>query len=131
MADRDRARDDAQTSNDFGRAAAQACILINGGAATAVLAYFHPVGATPSVAHYVVPAALFIYAFGVFLGALSFPFGSKALAQWMMTHEGRNAERSGPKGDLYWQWASNLVFCGLIAFACASALLAVDMFLTS
>jgi hypothetical protein len=45
----ERSHQDANASNDTGRAAAQAAILINGGAATAVLAYLSKSGINPII----------------------------------------------------------------------------------
>lgn len=71
----ERSHRDANASNDMGRAAAQAAILINGGAATAILAYlskeFGPV-----------VWCLIGYALGVGAGAVMMYFRHRALEEY-------------------------------------------------
>gem|GEM_PF-3313272 len=57
------------TSNEHSRATAQACLLINGGAATAVLAYLAKDKIAPNIFD-TLPWALFGYTLGVFAGAV-------------------------------------------------------------
>jgi hypothetical protein len=64
----ERSHRDAVVSNETGRATAQAAILINGGAATAVLAYLAKDRLDPSVLHWV-SWCLVGYGVGVVLGA--------------------------------------------------------------
>lgn len=92
-----RGRDDAQTSNRFGHTAAQSAILVNGGAATALLAFLSSVireqPGTATTAPFfrvlipVVLVALFFYGIGVFFAALSLPHASKSIENYMMGHD--------------------------------------------
>jgi hypothetical protein len=77
----ERSHSDANESNATGRAAAQAAILINGGAATAILAYLSKSGIDPSVMH---QAAYCLggYGIGVFFGALMMLTRAHALDKW-------------------------------------------------
>jgi len=67
---RERSHQDVKAANDFGRAAAQAAIIINGGAATAVFAYSAKIEEITSSLIRVVPYSLAGYALGVLFGAL-------------------------------------------------------------
>jgi hypothetical protein len=128
MTNHERARDDARMANHFGRSGMQACILINGGAATALLAYSHAGGAIAmaptSLLRLVIPLALTLYAGGVFLGASAFMNASEALSQWMLSHEGRGSSASG---DELWSSARSFVFWGLRCFAAASIIVAFGL----
>ena len=78
----DRAHKDMQTSGETARAAAQAAILINGGAATAILAYLSKEGHTPSNVLRAAAITLAAYAIGVAWGAWSMWCASQASAKW-------------------------------------------------
>jgi len=69
------------TSNEHSRATAQACILINGGAATAVLAFLSKDKIDASIFSLVAPS-LVGYAWGVFFGASMLFCMSQELAEW-------------------------------------------------
>jgi hypothetical protein len=76
-----RSHQDALVSSENMRAAAQAAILINGGAATAVIAIL----AKENVSSYLlkfVPLALFGYALGVACGAMMVFCAGRALRYW-------------------------------------------------
>src|SRR5262245_61519003 len=73
----------SQTSNEHSRAGAQACILINGGAATAVIAYL----AKDKIDAAIVPDVSYSlagYAAGVFFGALMLVFATQCLDNWSL-----------------------------------------------
>jgi hypothetical protein len=78
----DRAQKDLQTSGETARAAAQAAVLINGGAATAVLAYLTKDAHTPSNVLRAAAITLAAYAIGVAWGAWSMWCSSQASAEW-------------------------------------------------
>jgi hypothetical protein len=78
----DRAERDLQTSGETARAAAQAAVLINGGAATAILAYLSKDAHTPSNVLRAGAIALAVYAIGVAWGAWSMWCSSQASAEW-------------------------------------------------
>src|SRR5262249_42749499 len=78
----DRADRDMQIATEGARATTQAAILINGGAATAILAYLSKSTPTaPSLLH-AASWALAIYAFGVLCALLSMWFSAQAAAQF-------------------------------------------------
>jgi hypothetical protein len=77
-----RANADFAAANENARAAAQAAILISGGAATAILAYLAKEAATPPTLSAFAPMALLIYAAGVALAALGLRLTSNSIAQW-------------------------------------------------
>jgi hypothetical protein len=76
-----RSHQDAQISNENFRAAAQAAILINGGAATAVIAFLSKDKIDPYFLSHV-PIALLGYALGVLAGACMTLFTNIALPYW-------------------------------------------------
>jgi hypothetical protein len=78
----ERAHKDMQTSGETARAAAQAAVLINGGAATAILAYLSKEGHTPSNVLRAAAITLAAYAIGVAWGAWSMWCSSQASAEW-------------------------------------------------
>jgi hypothetical protein len=121
----ERAKEDARTSNEFGRAAAQAAILINGGAATALLAFFsaviHDGGNIPKAIAPLLPATLATYALGVFLAAIALPIGSRSIENYMATHEGYNRSTVANR---QWNVAIALIVCSLVCFVISSFWLA-------
>jgi hypothetical protein len=79
--DEERAHRDFDASLEAARAACQAAILINGGAATALLAYLAGKAGVPGAPGAVIRAAclaFLCYAGGVFLGALSMWYSARA-----------------------------------------------------
>lgn len=78
----DRASRDIQASNESARAATQAALLINGGAATAVLAYLSKDAQTALTLLSAASWSLMAYAIGVFCGAASMWCSSQASAQF-------------------------------------------------
>jgi hypothetical protein len=78
----ERAHKDMQTSGETARAAAQAAVLINGGAATAILAYLSKDAHTPSTVLHAAAITLAAYAIGVAWGAWSMWCSSQASAEW-------------------------------------------------
>jgi hypothetical protein len=128
----ERAKDDARTSNDFARVGAQSTILINGGAATAVLAFIGSMVRDSQVAKIVLPLLpipLFSYSLGVFFAAASLIVMSKSIEYYMM-HWMDGADW-GPRGTKLW-WASLvLVALGLLCFIGASTYLAYGLALVT
>ena len=122
----ERAREDAKTSNDFGRVGAQAAILINGGAATAILAFLSHTGEISAGRDFLAaaPYALIIYSVGVFLSAASLPVSSKAIEYWMLYW---NGEGDGTRGNLLWNLALGLIAAALLSFLVGSVFLAFKL----
>lgn len=122
----ERAREDAKTSNDFARVGAQASLIINGGAATAVLAFLSHTGEIPAAKNFVVaaPFALIIYSLGVFLTAASLLVSSKAIEYWMLFWDG---DSDGTWGNRLWNVALVLVGTALFCFLGGSVFLAISL----
>jgi hypothetical protein len=78
----ERSHKDIQAANETARAATQAAILINGGAATAILAYLSKT--TPPPAEVMAAAAMSLggYSFGVASGAASMWCSAQASARF-------------------------------------------------
>ena len=125
--DDEHGRDDAKTSNDLARVAAQSAIIINGGAASATLAFVSSLardGQVKTVAA-ILPWPLFLYSLGVFLAALSLLIMSKAVEIYMNNWLG---DRTHIKlaGPLWWA-ALYLVGFGLVCFLGASSFIAYKL----
>src|SRR5437868_4622412 len=71
----------SQTANEHARATGQACILINGGAATAVIAFLSK-DKIDAALLMTVPRILAGYAVGVFFGALMMFCMTQAMEKW-------------------------------------------------
>jgi hypothetical protein len=124
-----RSHEASKIAYDFGKASAQACLVINGGAATAVIAL---VAKSDSNIAWVVPACLAVYALGVAAGALMM-FGSMRMAdEWNyfwyhMSYTGDEDKGRASETKANW-WASfvKTTFAGsVICFLVASVALAV------
>jgi hypothetical protein len=98
----------SQTSNEHSRAAAQACLLINGGAATAVLAYLAKDKIDPTLFN-ILPGALLLYSLGVASAACMLFFATEALDEynkfwfWRVTKRNDRAIASYVNGDKQWR----------------------------
>jgi hypothetical protein len=73
----------AKTSNEHSRAASQTCLIINGGAATAVIAYLSKDKLDPSILPHVA-LSLVGYGVGVFFAALMIFCATQSLDAWSM-----------------------------------------------
>jgi hypothetical protein len=122
----ERAREDAKTSNEFARVGAQASLLINGGAATAVLAFLSHTGEIPAAKSFVAaaPLALIIYSLGVFLTAASLLVSSKAVEHWMLYWDG---DGDGTWGNRLWNVSLVLIGTALFCFLGGSVFLALSL----
>ena len=124
----ERARDDAKISNDLARMGAQSAILINGGAATAILAFMGSISRDNQIAKAILPLfpiPLFSYAVGVFCAAMSLLVMSRSIESYMMWHLGEKSRE--PHATRLWNLGLGLVTLGLVCFAGASAYLAVGL----
>lgn len=90
-----RSHQDSQTTNDNARAAAQAAILINGGAATAILTFLAK--GTGSTVPREVAFALIGYAFGVVLGASMYFLTAQGIEKWAYFWECRALMPQNPQ----------------------------------
>jgi len=96
---RQRVHDDFNASNEAARAAAQAAILINGGAATALLAFLSKVGTPPFIVRGAC-VSLGLYALGVVCGTLSIWYSAQAAGQFASAELGTLRNDSNAATDL-------------------------------
>jgi hypothetical protein len=131
----DRSNQDALQSNEHLRAAAQATILINGGAATAVLAFLSALIAKDKAdAHLFTSAglALIAYTVGVACAPLVIWFMNIALKHWNQSWqrvlENPGSDVVGTKEHewaLPWYWGANICFgISILGFVAGSGILA-------
>jgi hypothetical protein len=131
--ERDRASQDMKQANENARASGQAAVLINGGAATAILAYLskdtgsaasHTASGLLSVA----PWSLVFYAVGVICGAMVMWCHTWSLSRWGHYHEARadddfRGEYSYKTEGETWTGRGNRLFGISIGFFAAASLL--------
>ncbi len=88
---RERSHQDAKATNDFARAMAQAAILINGGAATALLALAskHDQATVSKCALWFLVGGLAAYAAGIASGAVMVFFLHRSAQKWTIVWEGQ------------------------------------------
>jgi polyferredoxin len=127
----ERSHQDARTHTDFVRAAGQAVILINGGAATALLAFVSAARGNVDMAR--APYALLAYVLGVVCGSLVFFCMSCSLHLWSQVWAGDALDYAPKVGKLRkpanrWRKAAYLSFgAGIVAFVIGSVLVAFLM----
>jgi hypothetical protein len=125
----ERAHKDYQASIETGRAAAQAAILINGGSATAMLAFLSKQMPPPADVVKWASVSLLFYVFGVACGAFSMfssahSSGSFATA-WQAEFFG-NGQQGTERADAVW-WLKvhrNVTWSSFASFVLASGLIA-------
>lgn len=103
----------SQVANEHSRATAQACILINGGAATAAIAFLAKDKIDPALLS-TVPRCIAGYAFGVFFGALMMYSMTQTMESWssywyFRSHgaseeKARKASKSAQRWWLTYNW---------------------------
>ena len=125
----ERSLQDAKTSNELAKGAAQATILINGGAATAVLAYASATLKVGTALNYTIPLSLALYAFGVLFGALMMMAFSLALEQWMIRSFPETEDRNTAEAnaEFWWRYTKISFGCGMACFFVASLTVAFGM----
>jgi hypothetical protein len=104
-----RSDSDSQNAHDYGRAAGQALLLINGGAATAILAYLSAeskAGVLPTAKGLpnlmgAVAVSLILYAAGVAFGAGMIWCAARAIHNYALHHEAKAAGRRQKDAE-YW-----------------------------
>lgn len=111
-----RSHQDALLSNQNLKAAAQSMILINGGAATAVIAFMSKENIAPFFLGHV-PFVLFSYAVGVACGAIMVFCAGRALKYWGYSWRDYMVDpKAVVKVESNYQKASRWDFCSLISF---------------
>jgi hypothetical protein len=130
----ERSHKDAANSNEMTRSTSQAAILINGGAATAVLAFLAKDKIDPWVLR-IAPFCLAGYVIGVVSGALMMYCTVRSLdfysMRWRLAahpEEGMDAKRDKA---LAFRWLNRVRYCfcaSMASFAISSIILAVALF---
>lgn len=129
----ERSHRDAEGSNSTARATAQAVILINGGAATAVLAFL----AKESVERSILLTAsisLLGYALGVVAGACMMYCAFRSLdyysLRWrLQAHPEEGSSAANRKlGEMWWKKSRRFFYASMIAFILSSIALALAIF---
>jgi hypothetical protein len=122
----ERSHRDAEASNATARATAQAAILINGGAATAVLAFLTR-GSLDECAIKAAAFCLGIYAIGVGAGACMMYCSSRSLdhysQRWhlrVLPQQGRDEEENRALGEKWWKCMKGSFLISIIAFVISS-----------
>src|SRR4051812_48126309 len=105
----DRSHQDADKSNETIRATANAAILINGGAATAVVAFLAKEGIDPAL-YRAAPISLLCYALGVAAGFAAMYCSVRSLDEYQMRwrlvahpEPGDGKERHRKQGVRWWR----------------------------
>lgn len=115
----ERSHKDAAVANDHGRAAGQALILINGGAATATIALLAAVKDSPALKSLIAaaPMSLIGYAVGAACGALMMYCMNRALDNWntywrtfLWSQRRSTIRRRVAREHARWWWSSTNVF---------------------
>ena len=125
----ERSHRSSQISNEHSRATAQAVILINGGAATALLAFLAKDKIDPLILHNV-PYCLGLYALGVLFGALMMWTLTIATGEWSLywMYVSRKDEpksiEAQQRAERAWFWVKFSFAANILCFAMASAILA-------
>jgi hypothetical protein len=95
-----RVHDDFNASNETARAAAQAAILINGGAATALLAFLSKAAPTPPFLIRAACVSLGLYALGVVCGTLVMWLAARATGLFASAELGHLTKDKNAPEDL-------------------------------
>lgn len=130
----ERSHRDADISNENVRATAQAAILINGGAATAILAFLAKTD-IPFVVARAAPWCLIGYALGVSMGAGMMYCSIRSLDCYQMywrlfahREPDRDAEAERRNGMKWWERMRTCFYASMIAFMVSSCVLGVALF---
>jgi hypothetical protein len=130
----ERSHRDAASSNETARSTAQAVILINGGAATAVLAFLAKGDLPGSVLH-TAAFCLALYAVGVLAGACMMFCTVRSLdyyaLRWRLEanpEQGADATKSRALGQQWWKYMKRCFYVSAAAFIMSSLALAVALY---
>lgn len=129
----ERSHRDSDVSADILKAAGQAAILINGGAATAILAYLAKDKLDPSVLEYI-PWGMIVYAFGVSVGAGMLFCAARALElyneSWRLTAHPEGKRNSTKVRKLAFGWliaAHGCFYISMATFLAGSVFVALTL----
>ncbi len=129
----DRADSDFSMSNTYARSAGQLAILINGGAATAVIAIF----ARPGGAEFtgplkaILPWALGLYGLGALLGTVMMIIMTTAIEtwaiHWMEQAEGKSGRKLAGKAETAYKYARACFLAAIICFVAGGVLVGIRL----
>jgi hypothetical protein len=129
----ERSHRDADKSNETIRATAQAAILINGGAATAILAFLSKDGIDSAVYHSA-PLSLLGYALGVVAGFSAMYCSIRSLDEYQMrwsieAHRGRGPrwQKHNARAFGWWKGMQACFAVSMAAFVAGSLVIAVSI----
>jgi hypothetical protein len=129
----------AKTSNDLWRLTGQMIVLINGGAATAVLGYSSTIAKVTNDAPailYFVPYALGGYAVGVLCGAVMILFFAHCVEYWMEYHyytvkkKSQATKSAKEKAEWWYNVCRGAFIASASCFIISSSLLAFGLYLS-
>jgi hypothetical protein len=130
----DRSQTDAESSNTTARSTAQAAILINGGAATAILAFLSKENLNPSIVM-TASVCLGLYALGVLLGAFMMFCIVRSLdfysLRWRLEAHpmpGADAESSQKLAQSWWWRMRRCFYFSMLSFVISSFALGGALF---
>jgi hypothetical protein len=133
----ERSHKDAASSSDTARTTAQSAILVNGGAATAVLALLSKNGLEKSILN-AAAISLSLYALGVTMGVFMMYCSVRSLelfaTRWRFAAdpEKRSSEQEHLRWALRWlNWWRGAFYASMLLFIISSLLLAMVMFLSN
>jgi hypothetical protein len=126
----DRSSNAATAANENSRPMAQTAVLINGAAATAIIAFLTREKIDPVMLRWI-PVSLGFYASGVAIGALSYYFMTEALDYWNcfweLTARAESQEDIDEQerlGNQYWGYVRACFFTSIAGFVLGSAIFA-------
>jgi hypothetical protein len=123
-----RAREDAKDANTAARTAGQSAMLINGGAATAILAFISKDGGVGQAVMQTAAVCLSVYALGVCCGAFALVTLGYAI-DWLSLSWEREAPKDSYTKSSRWAKISNATcIVALLCFLIASFWLAIELY---
>jgi hypothetical protein len=123
-----RAREDAKDANTAARTAGQSAMLINGGAATAILAFISKDGGVGQAIMNTAAICLGIYALGVCCGAFALVTLGYAIDWLSFSWEKDALENSYAKSTRWAKISNATCIVALICFLSASGWLAIELY---
>ena len=111
----------SQVANEHSRATAQACILINGGAATAAIAFLAKDKIDPALLSSM-PRCIAGYAIGVFFGSLMMFCMTQTMEQWSLywyfSSHGASETKAGKASNAAKRWWRGYNWCFVFSSFC-------------
>jgi hypothetical protein len=133
----ERSNQAAKAANDNSRLMAQSALLINGGAATAIIALLTKEKVDPNILK-AVPWALGFYTLGVVFGSCTLYYMTECLDRWnefweFYARQGNKDDRDRAErvAECTWHKVQRFFVASIISFAVGSACMAVGLFFLS